>query len=128
MESRVRPILTSGGDCVTNTQPMCFRASLRVPIWFETSGPTPHPLLPKETLEPAAQIWGILPLNGRERTLGVLALSIPLETNPSDDDKAFLVTLTQQGAQALERAILYDQAKEVGRCRTQRMGSDLLPR
>jgi hypothetical protein len=88
----------------------------RTPIWFETNGQVTHPLLPKEKLESALLTWGILPVNGREGLLGALLLSIPSESAPSDDDKAFLITLTQQSAQALERALLYEQAKDVAAC------------
>lgn len=102
----------------------CIR--LHTPVWFETSEPTSHPLVPKDIPEALPQIWTVLPLNSHERTLGLLLLSMPMDATLDDDDKAFLITLTQQCAQALERALLYEQAKDVAALQErQRLARDL---
>lgn len=121
-------LLTSGTRIIlANASPNLSESiTMRAPIWFETTTATSHPLLPKEVLDATPQMWGMLPLISRQRTLGVLVLSIPPESNPSDDDKAFLITLTQQSAQALERALLYEQAKDVAALQErQRLARDL---
>lgn len=62
--------------------------------------------------------WGLLPLRMEGRDVGGLAVAFPPERVPGADDRTFVAALAQQGAQALERARLYDaqrlQAKRLG--------------
>ncbi|HYD40543.1 MAG TPA: GAF domain-containing protein [Anaeromyxobacter sp.] len=62
--------------------------------------------------------WGIVPLRMEGRDVGGLAVAFPPDRVPGADDRTFVAALAQQGAQALERARLYDaqrlQAKRLG--------------
>jgi hypothetical protein len=49
-----------------------------------------------------------LPLTVKGRTIGAMGLSFPREQNFEEDDRAFMLALAQQCAQALERARLYE--------------------
>ena len=121
-------VLPVGGNVALENISPALRESIRLhtPVWFETLEPTLHPLVPKDIPESPPQNWAVLPLNSHERTLGVLVLSIPTEAALDDDDKAFLITLTQQCAQALERALLYEKAKDVAALQErQRLARDL---
>jgi signal transduction histidine kinase/GTP-sensing pleiotropic transcriptional regulator CodY len=53
-----------------------------------------------------------LPLHGHRRMIGVLALSFATPRSFEDDEREFLVTLTGQGSQAIERAQLYEAERD----------------
>jgi signal transduction histidine kinase len=61
-----------------------------------------------------------LPLIARGRTCGVLSLSFVEERSPSAEERALILALAQQCAQALERARLFEQVR-VGRERLQHL-------
>jgi len=52
--------------------------------------------------------WAVLPLTGRDRTIGALALSYRGAGDWTSEDRAFLELLARQCAQAIERAQLYE--------------------
>ena len=54
------------------------------------------------------QSWATLPLKVQERTLGAITLSFAETRAYSEEERAFLLALAQQCAQALERARLYE--------------------
>ncbi|HEX8438741.1 PAS domain S-box protein, partial [Archangium sp.] len=55
--------------------------------------------------------WGCLPLVSGERVVGVLGLSFPTPRRFSAREKAHLESLCRLGAQALERARLYEESR-----------------
>jgi PAS domain S-box-containing protein len=63
------------------------------------------------------QSWAVLPLLGRSRPLGVLMIGFPRPHVLEAEDRAFLVALGQQVAQAFERANLYLAAQAAVRVR-----------
>ena len=63
------------------------------------------------------QSWAVLPLLGRSRPLGVLMIGFPLPHPLDEEERAFLLALSQQVAQAFERANLYLAAQAAVRVR-----------
>jgi PAS domain S-box-containing protein len=63
------------------------------------------------------QSWAVLPLLGRSRPLGVLVIGFPLPHSLDAEARAFLLVLSQQVAQAFERANLYLAAQAAVRMR-----------
>jgi signal transduction histidine kinase len=61
------------------------------------------------------EAFACLPLLSGERLLGVLALAFSEAHAFDDEERRFLSTLTQQCAQAIERARLYSEAREAAR-------------
>lgn len=55
-----------------------------------------------------SQAWATLPLVAEERTLGTLALSFQRAGDFDEEERAFMVTLAQQCALALDRSRLYE--------------------
>lgn len=71
-------------------------------------------------LGPLASVTGsrglaAFPLIVEGRTIGALGLSFPTPQNFSEDDRAFMSALAQQCAQAIERARLYENEKNLRR-------------
>jgi PAS domain S-box-containing protein len=67
---------------------------------------------PKMTTGPDARAWAALAIKGRERILGVLALTFA-EPQPFDQDQRHrLIQLCRQCGQALDRAQLIDEREE----------------
>jgi GAF domain-containing protein len=62
--------------------------------------------------------WGLVPLRMEGRSVGALLVAFPPDRVPGPEDRTFVQALAQQGAQALERARLYEtqrlQAKRLG--------------
>jgi GAF domain-containing protein len=62
--------------------------------------------------------WGIVPLRMEGRSVGALVVAFAHDRVPGPDDRTFVQALGQQGAQALDRARLYEhqrlQAKRLG--------------
>ncbi|HKO23794.1 MAG TPA: GAF domain-containing protein [Chloroflexota bacterium] len=56
--------------------------------------------------------WAYLPLLDYGRTVGVVCLSFPTERQFSPEERAFMLALARQCAQALERARLYRELAE----------------
>jgi PAS domain S-box-containing protein len=70
------------------------------------------------TLGPLASLHGFhaliaYPLIAKERTIGALAFSFQETQKFTDDDRAFMLALAQQCAQALERARLYETERRL---------------
>ena len=90
-------------------------------IWLETQAdwerryPTGAPVHARTGYEAAAS----MPLVGRERIEGVLGLSFVGPRRFDAEDRALLLTLGRQAAQALERARLYE-AERMARQRAER--------
>ncbi len=56
------------------------------------------------------EAWAALPLVIKNRAVGAIGLTFPHPRDFSDDDRVYMLALTRQCAQALERARLYDDA------------------
>ncbi|HZH16142.1 MAG TPA: ATP-binding protein [Archangium sp.] len=63
------------------------------------------------------QSWAVLPLLGRSGPLGVLMIGFPRPHSMDAEERAFLLALSQQVAQAFERANLYLAAQAAIRVR-----------
>jgi PAS domain S-box-containing protein len=59
-----------------------------------------------------SQSWAVLPVQGRERTIGVLALSFDRQQRFEERQRQRLIQLSRQCAQALVRALLIDEREE----------------
>lgn len=66
-----------------------------------------YPEVPPAHLQ-AHEAWAVLPLHGRNRTLGVLALSYAAPQNFGDAQRDRIAMLADHCAQALDRALLLD--------------------
>src|SRR5205085_11632407 len=81
--------------------------------WLETQGS-----LVERDPHLAAQVsterrsWAYLPLLDHGRTVGVVGLSFPTERHFCAEERAFMLALARQCAQALERARLYRELAE----------------
>jgi signal transduction histidine kinase len=61
------------------------------------------------------QAWAALPLVARDRILGAVGMSFAREAPFDPETRAFLLTVAQQCAQALDRALLFDAALQARR-------------
>jgi len=57
--------------------------------------------------------WAAVPLSVRERPLGVLGVAFAASRVFESEERAFMVALAQQAAQAVERARLYEAQKQL---------------
>src|SRR4029077_10904970 len=74
-----------------------------------------HARYPELTeLRPEARAWAAIPLEGRERTLGAVALSFR-EALPDEQARLRFERLTWQCGQALDRAVLFDSERAARR-------------
>ena len=72
-------------------------------------GRDPQQRVPVTAL-PGSEGWAALPLAVDGRGLGAMALSFPRVADLGDEERAFMLALAQQGAQALDRSRLYEAA------------------
>lgn len=90
------------------------------PVWMSAGG-DPLPGQPADRGDSAANggggpkeagdaqaTWAVLPLTGRERMVGAIALGFRHDVDFSDEEKTLMLLLAQECAQALERARLYE--------------------
>jgi PAS domain S-box-containing protein len=63
-------------------------------------------------LDPRHQSWASLPIHGRERPLGVLALSFAQREAFSEAQRERLLLLARQCGQAFDRALLFDEREQ----------------
>lgn len=86
------------------------------PVWVETVADqnilTKYPFLKEATNLSNSKALVAIPLTLERQTVGVLGLSFNEPRYFDDDDKAFMVTLGRQCAQALERAKFYQAERE----------------
>ena len=70
-------------------------------------GQDPRSGLPPTSL-PGSEAWAALPLAVDGRTLGAMALSFAHASDIDDEERAFMLALAQQCAQALDRSRVYE--------------------
>jgi signal transduction histidine kinase len=68
-----------------------------------------------QIVAPEHRAWAAIPLMIGERILGALSLSFAEPQAFDEPSQSFLLALTRQGAQALDRAQLYDEAQSLNR-------------
>jgi len=78
------------------------------PRFFERFPHIPNALGPLDILAAAHPVWALLPLPIDSAVIGAIALSFEQGRTFAADDRAFLLALAQQCAQAIERARLYE--------------------
>ncbi len=94
-------------------EPMAAVVRSGEPLWLET----PEELLRRfPSMEAAVRVsrnkaWAVLPLTGGAGPLGALLIGFERPQSLGAEDRAFLRLLTQQAAQALERANFYRAAQ-----------------
>jgi GAF domain-containing protein/anti-sigma regulatory factor (Ser/Thr protein kinase) len=71
---------------------------------------------------------GVVPLASHGRSIGAMMLSFAAEGAFDDDERALIITLAEQCAQALERARLHERAHDVALALQQSMLPTTLPR
>lgn len=90
--------------------PMAIAARTATPLFigseaeWSASFPDTGPL----RLLPGSRSWAAIPLIAEGRVLGVMGLSLSRPGPFSDEERAFILALAQQCAQALDRARLYE--------------------
>ena len=72
--------------------------------------------------ESRSRSWGFIPLVSGERVVGVLGLGFPTQRRFSAREKAHLEALCRLGAQALERARVYEEARHRAELEQQFLG------
>ncbi|MEP7285236.1 MAG: GAF domain-containing protein [Chloroflexota bacterium] len=72
--------------------------------------------------DPERGAWANLPLTVDGRTIGAMTMSFPQPRDFSDEDKAFITSLAQTCAQALDRARLYE-AEQTARAHAERVST-----
>ncbi|WNG62070.1 PAS domain-containing protein [Archangium gephyra] len=98
--------------------PITHVARSGTPLWVESAEqmlqdfPDLGPVL-----KTGNQSWAVLPLLGSSRALGVLMIGFPVPHRLEEEERAFLLALSQQVAQAFERANLYLAARAAVRVR-----------
>ena len=78
------------------------------PRFFERFPHIPNPLGPLDALASSHPVWALLPLPIDSAVIGAIALSFEQGHSFTTNDRAFLLALAQQCAQAIERARLYE--------------------
>ncbi len=78
----------------------------------ELPGAEDRPRLPPQGTDPDPE-HPVTPLVGARGALGALALVVPAEETPGPDELRLLRTLGHQAGQAIERARLFDQERQV---------------
>jgi PAS domain S-box-containing protein len=107
--------VVTGYDVVPLEAPLPMAAVVRSgePEWLETPGDMVRrfPAIRAAQQVSGNQAWAALPLLGRSGPLGALLLGFRRPRSFGAEDRAFLLALGQQAAQALERANLYRAAQ-----------------
>jgi PAS domain S-box-containing protein len=90
--------------------PLTDAVRLANPVWIGSREMLAerYPQLVKATLRSRSRAWAALPLMLEHRVLGAVGVSFEESREFHEDERAFAVALSQQCAQALERARLYE--------------------
>jgi signal transduction histidine kinase/CheY-like chemotaxis protein len=81
------------------------------PVWVESLEARDE-RYPKPTTDRKHDAWAALPMIVEKRIIGGIRFSFPKARSFHDDDRAFLLILAGQCAQALERARLYEAEQD----------------
>jgi signal transduction histidine kinase/ActR/RegA family two-component response regulator len=90
--------------------PPCEAARTGEVVWVmgEANLDARYPHLHAVRLETGAKTWGALPIQFEGKILGAVGVRLVEERPMTDDERAFMVALSRQCGQALERARLHD--------------------
>jgi signal transduction histidine kinase len=108
-----------------STAPLAVAVRTRTPVWLKNPAERTA-LMGSVSPDSAHQAWAAIPLTIRDRVIGGLGLSFSAPKEFDDNERAFIVALAQQCAQAIERAQLY--AAEQGARQTAERSADQLAR
>ena len=101
------------GKPLAGPAPLAEAVRTGSPVWLETNDALvaryPH-FVKRYALKNGS--WACLPLWVEGRAVGGLALSFAAERTFGAEDRAIMLALARQGAQALERTRLYDALAE----------------
>ncbi|MHB8753126.1 MAG: sensor histidine kinase [Aggregatilineales bacterium] len=97
--------------------PLAEAARLLTPIWIESPDVwrLRYPDLAQTIQQVDHQAWAMIPLLSNQQLLGTLGLAFPTPRSFHEEDRLFILTVAQQFAQALDRAILYRAEREARR-------------
>ena len=87
----------------------------REPAWIESAADFAirHPALVEPGTPIAEGAWAAVPLLIQERALGVLGIAFARPRRFDPDERAFILALAQQCAQAIDRARLYEEQRRL---------------
>ncbi len=107
------PGLVESWQWVPIERPTLFTDAARtgMPLWMETQADLQARYPDRRTAQRLGHSYAAVPLRVRGRTLGVMGFSFDHARTFPDDERAFVLALAQQCAQALERARLYDSER-----------------
>ncbi|HEY0083160.1 MAG TPA: ATP-binding protein, partial [Pyrinomonadaceae bacterium] len=90
--------------------PLADAVREKLPVLIESFAATNerYPMLDAVASVTGSDALVALPLTVKGRTIGAMGLSFPRQQSFGEDDRAFMLALAQQCAQALERARLYE--------------------
>jgi PAS domain S-box-containing protein len=97
------------------TAPLAVAVKTRKPLWFGSLEErlAQIPFTPNAPIDSAHQAWASLPLLVNDQVVGGLGLSFPTPQGFEQAERDFMMTLAHLCAQALERARLHQQAKQL---------------
>jgi PAS domain S-box-containing protein len=90
--------------------PLADAVRERLPVLIESVADSNerYPMIERLAAVTGSHALVALPLSVKGRTIGAMGLSFPRAQSFGEDDRAFMLALAQQCAQALERASLYE--------------------
>lgn len=94
--------------------PLAEAVRTQQPIWAETTEHriARYPHLAEAYTQATSESWISIPLMIKERVIGGLSLGFADLPQLSEEDRAFILALAQQSAQAIDRACLYDSEQK----------------
>ncbi|WNG32409.1 PAS domain S-box protein [Archangium violaceum] len=109
---------------ITDPTPLAEAVRTERSVWIESreSLDRSFPDVARRLSESPRRSWGVMPLKDGERVVGVLGLSFLSQRRISPQERANLESLCQLGAQALERARLYEEARQRAELEQQFLG------
>ena len=101
---------------IDQAAPSAEAARLLTPIWIESPEVRDrrYPQLAALTAQSDHQAWSVIPLLAENRLIGTVGFAFPLPHTFNAEERAFILTVAQQIAQAMDRALLY-QAERTAR-------------
>jgi signal transduction histidine kinase/DNA-binding response OmpR family regulator len=96
---------------MTNAVPLTDAVRTGLPVWVESIEARDE-RYPTPTTDRKHDAWAAMPMIVEGRTIGGIRFSFPKARIFHDDDRAFLLILAGQCAQALERARLYEAEQD----------------
>ncbi len=91
---------------------MAMAVKQREAIWINSRADAPDQYKPTIASDSPHHAWAAIPLATDDHLIGAMGLSFSEPQTFNTDDKAFILTMGQKCAQALERARLYEEVAD----------------